>query len=106
MRSQASTRPGALRSRRCRERKASRRASLRVEVDIFGLADALVEDGRLQQWDSEDSKKIALAVGRLLHEFVERVTRHAPDSAHPLGSSSEGDADVCDQTEGTGSGER
>jgi len=104
-----STTPGALRSRRSRQRQKELRLRgrvvLRVEVDLFELADALVETGHLGQWDCEHRAKIEQAASRLLADWVKRdvaLTVTAP----PLQSASEEGANVRDEIEGAGSGER
>lgn len=72
----------AERQRRCRAR---RRASILVkaEMERFGFVEALVETGRLGQWDEDDREAIDDAVTTLLADWHVSVTR---DGADPIAS--------------------
>jgi endonuclease YncB( thermonuclease family) len=56
--------------RRHRERLASGRVVLPVEVHLSDLADALVEAGWLEAWDQEDRKAIGRGLERLIDHLV------------------------------------
>lgn len=58
------------RMRRHRERLASGRVVLPVEVRLADLADALVEAGWLEAWDQEDRKAIRRGLERLIDHLV------------------------------------
>jgi endonuclease YncB( thermonuclease family) len=58
------------RMRRHRERLASGRVVLPVEVHLSDLADALVEAGWLEAWDQEDRKAIRRGLERLIDHLV------------------------------------
>jgi hypothetical protein len=62
----------AARQRRRRERRRQGRAVLRVDVNRVDLAEALVEEGLLREWDSEDPAAIQSAVEQLLDVLVGR----------------------------------
>ena len=57
------------RMRRHRERLASGRVVLPVEVHLSDLADALVEAGWMEAWDQEDRK----AIGRGLEWLIDHL---------------------------------
>jgi hypothetical protein len=48
--------------RACRRRKRAGHVLLKVEVDLGGLADLLVDAGFLPAWDSEDRDKVRTAL--------------------------------------------
>lgn len=64
------TASAADRMRRLRERLASGRVVLQVEVHLADLADALVEAGWLKAWDTEDRAAIRDGLERLIDHLV------------------------------------
>jgi hypothetical protein len=55
---------------RCEVRKKAGLAVLRIEVAVGPLADQLVADKFLGEWDSENRAEIERAVGRMLANYV------------------------------------
>jgi hypothetical protein len=41
----------------------------RVEVPLYALADKLVEDGFLEEWDADDPEKVCEAVAQFLRAY-------------------------------------
>ena len=72
---QAGPMTAARRQQRHRERERQGRGLLTVEVDLYGLADVLVEHGFLRAWDADDKRAIEAAVERLINTLI--VTRDA-----------------------------
>jgi hypothetical protein len=60
----------AARVHRCMVRKRKGRAVLHVEVELAALADQLVVDRFLPQWDSEDRMAIQQALQRMLAIYI------------------------------------
>lgn len=58
------------RMRRHRDRLASGRVVLPVEVHLTDVADALVEAGWLEAWDQEDREAIRRGLERLISHLV------------------------------------
>jgi hypothetical protein len=67
----------ATRARRRRQRKKTGRAVLHVEADIGEVSEALVDEGLLEEWDSEDRTKVEAALSRALTRMIRSVTRDA-----------------------------
>ena len=61
---------GATRQRRLRQRQRDGLAIFKVEASVFALADALVDAGWLQAWDSDSHAAIQLALDRAVHHLV------------------------------------
>jgi hypothetical protein len=59
---QAPPSPAALKLRRHRARKRAGRISLTIEADRHALADLLVEQGFLRQWDDDSPAAIRAAL--------------------------------------------
>ena len=53
-----------------RERAKDGRAVLRIDVDLFGLADVLVKHGLLEEWDADDREKIERATEKMIAALV------------------------------------
>ncbi|GLK71566.1 hypothetical protein GCM10017643_16810 [Ancylobacter dichloromethanicus] len=62
----------AERQRRYRARAKRHTAVLQVAVDLGPLADALVSEGLLGEWDAEDRARIAEALAKLVTLWVKR----------------------------------
>ena len=62
----------AVKQRRYRRRHAAHRAVLSVEVELFPVADLLVSEGFLEEWNSDSRNAIADA----LAEFVAVSSRY------------------------------
>lgn len=60
----------AQRSRDRAARKAEGRAVLQVDVPIFDLADALVAEKLLCEWDSDSRAKVAEALTRVVRGWI------------------------------------
>ena len=68
----------ATRSKRYRRRLRSNRAVLPIEIDLFGVVDALLERGLISEEDSEDRLQVAAAVSWLVERWAkETITRNA-----------------------------
>jgi hypothetical protein len=52
----------ATKQQRYRQRRAEGRAVFRVEADPFALADMLVAEKFLEEWDSDDRRKVEAAL--------------------------------------------
>jgi hypothetical protein len=63
-------RRAADRARHCKDRKRAGLAVLHVEVELAALADQLVVDRFLPQWDSEDRMAIQQALQRMLAIYI------------------------------------
>jgi len=61
---------GATRQRRLRQRRRAGLAVFRVEANAFELADALVDAGWLQAWDSDNHAAIQAALDRAIQHLV------------------------------------
>jgi hypothetical protein len=66
----------AERTRRRRLRQKAGLVVLRVEVNAFAIADALVEAGHLPEWDADDRSAIVAGLERYLAAWSS-VTRDA-----------------------------
>jgi hypothetical protein len=62
---------GIDRVRAYRERARRGRTMLRIEIDQFALAEALVMGGFLREWDMENRQEIAHAVERMIDRLIE-----------------------------------
>ncbi len=67
----------AARSRRYHRRKRSGHIVLAVEVDAFGLADAMLEAGILDEASSRDRRKLANAAAQVLAAWVRKSATHS-----------------------------
>jgi hypothetical protein len=82
-----------------RARRSAGVTLLRVPVsDVFGLALALLDTGRLAEWDAEDPTAVAIAVGQLLSDYEGCVTGNGvevvPRAKARDGSTGEAEANV------------
>ncbi len=77
----ARDRKRALAAERQRRYRARRRNAIlvRAEMERFGFVEALVEAGRLGQWDEDDREAIDQAVTTILSDWHVSVTRNGVD---------------------------
>jgi hypothetical protein len=67
--------PAASRSRRYRRRLRQNRAVVAIEVDLFGVSDALIERGFLSEDAGEDRQLLAAAIGRMVDAWAKETVR-------------------------------
>ena len=60
----------AQRQREWRQRKAEGRGKLGLDCNIGAVADWLVTEGDLQEWDAEDRTKISAALARRIEKLT------------------------------------
>ena len=65
------------RQRLHRSREAAGRAVLPIEVDLYGLADALVGAGFIEAWDCDNRDRIRDGLQRMVDTLV--ATSHVTD---------------------------
>jgi hypothetical protein len=58
------------RVKRSRRRKRNGRAVLKIEVNVGGLADFLVDAGYLQQWNDSDRRAIERALAQAIEVWA------------------------------------
>jgi len=67
----------AEKQRRYRLRQKSERAVIAVEVDLFGLTDAMIEAGVLPLENATERRSVEAAAARVLDAWKNTVTRNA-----------------------------
>jgi hypothetical protein len=70
---------GAARGRRSRARKREGLRSVRLDVPIVEISEALVDANRLPAWDAANVEAVAMALRELAADWLEKITRYGFD---------------------------